>query len=307
MAVLLLALLPFRPKFTKSSAADKLQRQINADTLQGVFELIFEPLRDTTLEGVPIECADSKIRRSFPIFSWWIADHMENATLHGIKTNACPKCEVPPYKLETGANHHWARDYARNERYERLGVKSGQNVFQGLERVSAANLHMPDLLHTIYLGLVKHMMDWIQGFLKKHSRQQAFDDAWKALPPYPGLCTPKKAYPEVTRWQGMEMRNLGRCLLGVLAMALRQPDSTQVQHFKPALTCIGSLLEYMMMPQYRSHTDETIQYMENYANRFHETKDIFLEFRISKQTQAKADTLRKELRHERMLVNLSVT
>ena len=144
MAVLLPTLLPVLPKLTKSSAADKLQRQINADTLQGLFELIFEPLRDTTLKGVPMDCADSKIRRCFPILSGWIADHMENATLHRIKTNTCPKCEVPPYELGTGANHHRARDYARNERYERLGVKTGQNFFEGLERVSAADLHMPE-------------------------------------------------------------------------------------------------------------------------------------------------------------------
>ena len=95
------------------------------------------------------------------------------------------------------------------------------------------------------------------------------------------------------------MRNLGRCLLGVLTVASRQPDSTQVQHFKRALTCVGSLLDFMMNAQYRSHTDETIQYMENYANRFYKMKDIFLEFRISKQTQAKADELCKELRRER--------
>jgi len=41
-------------------------------------------------------------------------------------------------------------------------------------------------------------MEGIQGFLKKHARQQAFDEAWKALPPYPGFFVPKKAYSEVT-------------------------------------------------------------------------------------------------------------
>jgi len=102
MAVLLLPLLPVPSKFAKSSATDKLQRQINANTLQGIFKLIFEPLRDTTLEGVPMDCADSKIQRCFPILSGWIADHMENATLHRIKTNACPKCEVTSHELETG-------------------------------------------------------------------------------------------------------------------------------------------------------------------------------------------------------------
>ena len=69
-------------------------------------------------------------------------------------------------------------------------------------------------------------MDWIQGFLKKHGRLQAFDDAWKTLPPYPGLFVPKKAYWEVRQWQETERRNLEHCILGVLAMALQQPDTT---------------------------------------------------------------------------------
>ena len=44
MAVLLLAQWPIPPNFSKSSAVDELQRQTNADTLQGVFDLTFEPL-----------------------------------------------------------------------------------------------------------------------------------------------------------------------------------------------------------------------------------------------------------------------
>jgi len=320
MAILLLGLLPIPPKLAKSSRADKLQRLINADTLRGVFELIFAPLNGAAREGAPIDCADGKIRRCFPIMSGWIADHMENVTLHGIKSNACPKCEVPPEELGSRAGHHRARDYARYERYEREnpsldsethdaaharytnethGIKRGQNVFQGLVRVSTPDLHKPDMLHTIYLGLFKHMMDWIQGFLKKHARQQAFDDAWKALPPYLKFFVPKKGYREVTQCQGKEMRNLGRCLLGVLAVALRQPDSTQVQPFRRALTCVRSPLDFTMMAQYQSHTPETISYMEEYATQFHETNDIFLEFRISKRTQEEADELRKELRRQR--------
>jgi len=95
------------------------------------------------------------------------------------------------------------------------------------------------------------------------------------------------------------MRNLRRCLLGVLAVALRQPDSTQVQPFRPALTCVRSLLDFTIMAQYRSHTPESISYMEECPTQFHETKDIICEFRISKRTQETADELRKELRHQR--------
>jgi len=105
--VLILVLLPVPPKLTKS-AADHLQRGINADTLRGVFELLFEPLQNAVLEGVNIDFADGKVRRCFPKLSTWMADHMENVVLHGIKSNVCPKCKVLRGELGTDANSHRA-------------------------------------------------------------------------------------------------------------------------------------------------------------------------------------------------------
>jgi len=119
IAILLLGLLPIPPKLAKCSRADKLHRLINAYTHGGVLELIFAPLNGTAREGAPIDCADGKIWRRFSIMSGWIVDHMENVTLHGIKSNPCPKCEVPPEELGSRAGHHGGRDYARYKRYER--------------------------------------------------------------------------------------------------------------------------------------------------------------------------------------------
>jgi len=50
------------------------------------------------------------------------------------------------------------------------------------------------------------------------------------------------------------------------------------------------------MAQYRSHTPDTLSYMESYLQTFHRTKDIFLEFRTSKATRARADRQDRELR-----------
>jgi len=91
------------------------------------------------------------------------------------------------------------------------------------------------MLPTVYVGLFKHMMDRIQALLKKQGRLQVFDDIWKALRPYCGFWVPKNAYSEVAQWQGKEMRNLGRRILRVLAVALRQPQSSQVIPFHHAL------------------------------------------------------------------------
>jgi len=139
-------------------------------------------------------------------------------------------------------------------------------------------------------------MEWVEGFLKKHKRQQAFDDAWKEIPPYPGFSVPKKAYSEITQWQGNEMRNLGRCISAVLVSALRNPDSSQYQDFKSALKCVSALVDFTLMAQYRSHTPDTLCFMESYLQIFHRTKVTFLEFCTSKATRAQANRQDRELR-----------
>jgi len=318
MAVLLLALLPIPPKLSKSSKANQRQRKINAETLQDVFELIFAPLQDVAHTGITIDCANGKVLQCSPILSMLIADHMENVALYGLKTNTCLKCEVPTNELGTKARSQRTRDYARYQRYkpenqnsgsefdndhimcDNLGI--GQNIFHRLDRVLASALYKLEMLHTIYRGLFKHMMDWIEGFLNNHGRLQVFDDVWKGLPPYRGFLVPKKASREVTQWQGEEMRNLVRCILGVLAVALRQPGGAQVIPFKHALGCVRALVDFNMMAQYRSHTSDTIAYMEDYLDPFHKLKDIFLEFRVTKRTQDKVDKQGKEIRRQRALV-----
>jgi len=165
MASLLLALLPIPPKLSKSFKADQRQGKISAGTLQDVFELIFAPLQDVAHTAIAINCADGKVSQCFPILSAWIANNMENVALHGLKMNACSKCQVPTHELGTNARSHRTRDYARYQRYkpgnQDSGLQSdnnhimsdnhgiGQNIFHCLDRVSASDLYKPDMLHTI--------------------------------------------------------------------------------------------------------------------------------------------------------------
>jgi len=206
--------------------------------------------------------------------------------------------ETRDYMLytEKALRHEPAEAAGIAEYFQQLGMKIGNNVFTGLDRVSRVDLHKPDLLNNIYLALFKHMMEWVERFLKKHKRQQAFDDAWKEIPPYPGFSVPKKAYCEMTQCQGKEMRNLGHCISAVLASALRNPDSSQYQDFKSALKCVSALVDFTLMAQYCSHTPDTLSYMESYLQTFHQTKAIFLEFRTSKATRAQANRQDRELR-----------
>jgi len=136
----------------------------------------------------------------------------------------------------------------------------------------------------------------VEGFPKKHKRQQAFDGAWKEIPPYSGFSVQKKTYREITQWQGKEMSNIGCCISAILASALRNPDSSQYQDFKSALKCVSALVDFTLMAQYRSHTPDTLSYMESYLQTFHRTKVIFLEFRTSQATRTQGNHQDRELR-----------
>jgi len=136
----------------------------------------------------------------------------------------------------------------------------------------------------------------VEGFWKEHKEQQSFNNAWKEIAPYRGLSIPKKAYREITQYQGMAMRNLGRCISGVLASAVRNLDSSQYQDFKSALKCISALVDFSLMAQYHSNRPDTLSFMESYLQTFYQAKDIFLEFCTSKATRAKANRLDWELR-----------
>jgi len=56
---------------------------------------------------------------------------------------------------------------------------------------------------------------------------------------FKGFFVRKMPYKEVTQWQEKEIRNLSSCVLGALAMALRQPHSTPVQPVRCTLTSFG--------------------------------------------------------------------
>ena len=112
MPILLLALLPVPPKLSHESVrADEIQRQMNADALQAVFDLILAPLQEIAKDGAVMDCADGKPRLCFPILSAWIADHAEHTILNGISSNSCPQCEVPATELGQGPRNIYGPHY----------------------------------------------------------------------------------------------------------------------------------------------------------------------------------------------------
>ena len=86
------------------------------------------------------------------------------------------------------------------------------------------------MLHTVFLAILKHLMEWLVKFLQSHAWLQRFNQIWRQMPSFPGFLKFNKDYTAVSQWQGKEMRSLGRVLLPVLAASLRRPtDQTERQ------------------------------------------------------------------------------
>ena len=176
MAIILVALLPVPPKFSSKTVKTwSAQRMTNDEVLEAVFLFIFEPMDTIMAHGKEMCCSDGQVRQCFPVLAAWITDHAENETLHGLKRMRCAVCEVPVERLGSDEKEmHPTREYhkyaAIEERFVNTGDKDnvasllavgltmGRNVFARLSRVEVPLLFKPDILHNIYLGLFKHLM-----------------------------------------------------------------------------------------------------------------------------------------------------
>ena len=97
-------------------------------------------------------CAEEKVWRCIPIFSSWLADHMENVNIHGIKTNQCPICVVSPSQLgillKLPYNHRFNADYERlyqvgdSDRYANYAISLKHSEHLQASMLSLSN-HSP--------------------------------------------------------------------------------------------------------------------------------------------------------------------
>jgi len=85
-------------------------------TTHNVLTQLLKPLSDAACQsGYEMICWDGNVQLCFPKLFCWLADHMENPTLHGIASNCCPSCIIPTEKLgehsETGYPTRSHQDY----------------------------------------------------------------------------------------------------------------------------------------------------------------------------------------------------
>ena len=167
-----IALLPIGPKRVNKIPSYSVETQ-EIEALQTVHDILahmLKPLSDSGCQtGFEMVCADGNIRLCFPKLFCWLADHMENATIHAISSNRCPVCVIPPNKLgenlKTSYPTQLHEDYAAVYGHSyAVGlsanrVKNINNALWSVPNLNPPDLVRPDILHNVLLEILGHLMD----------------------------------------------------------------------------------------------------------------------------------------------------
>jgi hypothetical protein len=98
------------------------------------------------------------------------------------------------------------------------------------------------------LGMLKHLLNWLQQFMKKFKRLERYNEIWLSVPAYLDITQPKKSYEEITQWAGTELRQISRYLLGVVTNTLRSPSPLEKPIFDNFLAFGIALLSSINLP-----------------------------------------------------------
>jgi len=95
------ALLPNSPKPVKKITgwSEEKREQEAIEVLHELLTFILRPLSDPARNGIKISCAGKVIRECHFQVAGWLADHMENSTIHWIYSMRCPVLEYPQEEL----------------------------------------------------------------------------------------------------------------------------------------------------------------------------------------------------------------
>jgi len=179
-------------------------------------------------------CADGNFRRCKPVLAAWLADCPEYRDLHHLERHVCFWCECP--KTELGdyvlseKQHPWrdhnvyrtlrdANSKAADAELSSRHVHQAFNVIRHSPGI-VSELPKSDLLHTMQIGMLDNLQKWIFHFMKTHEQLDKYNTIWLSDPAYDDLTPKYNSYRVVSQWNGKEMKEMSRYLLGVVTQSL---------------------------------------------------------------------------------------
>ena len=257
-------------------------RLARAQLFHHAMRIITTSLHTASPNGIELIGGDGAVRLGFPVVAVYAADYPEQALVTCTRyMQTCPKCFVsrdelgehviqePRNQKESSRTIHHACQQSARARADAVLKDHGLNLIPdafwiGLPHCNIHDAITPDILHQLYQGLVRHLCSWLQTLIG----DAELDARFKRMPRVHGVRLFSKGISCLTQVSGPEHREICKQLLGCIVGAPGAPAGVI------RATC--SLLDFLEIAQYRSHTEATLGYLVDALDRFHSDKDVFI-------------------------------
>ncbi|KIL57866.1 hypothetical protein M378DRAFT_87323 [Amanita muscaria Koide BX008] len=250
---------------------------------------ILSPLETISATGMVVTGGDGVQRRGHPIFALFVGDYPEQVLVTGTKYGECPKCQIQHDDLGCAFAPLLRRDLPMIQdvlamadinptRYAAIcceaRVKPIYHPFwENLPYVNIFESIVPDILHQLHQGIVKHLVSWLVA-VYGHAE---IDMRCQRLPPNRKLRMFKGGITSLTHVTGSEHDYMCRLLLGIIADA---PIFHGNDSAPRLLNAVRGLLDFITISQYPIQSDESLQSLNNALQLFHDNKDVFIDLGI---------------------------
>lgn len=264
------------------------RRRTRANLFHTCMRHILHPLERAGREGVVMVSGDSLTRLCFPILAVYVGDYPEQVLVTLVKTGKCAVCDAPRNRIgdleSTGSPRDIRPIRAALKKISRgpakfaraclaAGIKPIQNPFWlDLPFVNIYDSITPDILHQMYQGVLKHVINWIRAACG----DAEIDARCRRLPPNHHIRLFMKGITSLTRVTGTEHDQICRFLLALI-LDLRLPNGVSNTRL---IRAVRGLLDFIYLARYPVHTSETLDNLDAALQAFHSNKDVFVDLGI---------------------------
>ncbi|KZT33782.1 hypothetical protein SISSUDRAFT_992677, partial [Sistotremastrum suecicum HHB10207 ss-3] len=266
-------------KFDDETLSNPAARKARFRLFHAAMRKILRPLIKAGTDGVDMTDPIGYVRHCYPVLAVYPCDYPEQTlvccTRYG---TTCPICDT--VKTDFTKN----RKGKRRKQDETLtclrkagGCETDKEAYEALDEHDLVfvpcpfwadfphtNIHgvtTPDILHQLYQGMIKHVIGW----LKKIVGVAELNNRFMRIPSASGLRHFASGISALANVTGSEHRDISRQLLACLHGAVDDD----------VLRATRALLDFTYLAQYKSHSEETLQYMQEALDLFHANKIAF--------------------------------